>query len=264
MQQPFPPDEADGIAAPAFLANHPATHRFIATKLVRHFVADDPPADAVRSIEAVLRETDCNLGAASAALIRLDSAWQPGTKLRSPMDFVIASVRALDVAPEQIPNLVGIPRGLGQPLWTAPPPNGWPARRDRTPSTRTAGWIAGPRRILWPASRVGGTARNVSSERGPGGPCRCWTVPCAQPFRCARLPGVRRRPSYDKRLAPSRGSGPAAGDARVAGSGSPRSASSGRRRFRSAFVAWAGTGGQLGTTRVFAAITGSLRDDRRP
>lgn len=37
------PDLAQGVAALTDLAHHPATARFIATKLVRHFVADDPP-----------------------------------------------------------------------------------------------------------------------------------------------------------------------------------------------------------------------------
>jgi len=152
LQEPFPADEAGGVAALHFLANHPATHRFLATKLVRHFVADDPPPDAVRTIEAVLRDTKGNLGAASAALVKLDAAWVPSTKLRTPMDFVIASVRSLDMPPEQIPML-GILGGLGQPLWTAPAPNGWP--------DRAADWAAPEamlRRIDWAsgfAGRVG-------------------------------------------------------------------------------------------------------------
>jgi uncharacterized protein (DUF1800 family) len=144
MQQQFSPDEAGGVAALAFLANHPATHRFLATKLVQHFVADDPPPDAVRKIEAVLRDTKGDLGSASAALVDLDAAWQPATKLRTPMEYVIASVRALDVPPDQMPNVVGILAGLGQPLWGAPAPNGWP--------DRAADWAAPEamlRRIDW-------------------------------------------------------------------------------------------------------------------
>ena len=43
------------------------------------------------------------------------------------MDFVIAGVRALDVPPDQVP-MTGILAGLGQPLWAAPAPNGWPDR----------------------------------------------------------------------------------------------------------------------------------------
>jgi uncharacterized protein (DUF1800 family) len=153
LRHQFPSDEAGGAAALAFLANHPATHRFLATKLVRHFVADDPPPDAVRAIEAVLRDTKGNLGAASAALVKLDAAWLPSTKLRTPMDYVVASVRALDVSPDHIPNMVGILGGLGQPLWTAPAPNGWP--------DRAADWAAPEamlRRIDWAsgfAGRVG-------------------------------------------------------------------------------------------------------------
>jgi uncharacterized protein (DUF1800 family) len=125
LQQQFLPDEAGGVAALTFLANHPATHRFLATKLVRHFVADDPPADAVRTIESVLRDTHGNLGAASAKLVTLEAAWEPGAKLRTPLEYVIASVRALDVAPDTVP-LISVLAGLGQPLWTAPAPNGWP------------------------------------------------------------------------------------------------------------------------------------------
>jgi uncharacterized protein (DUF1800 family) len=150
LQHSFPPDESGGVAALAFLANHPATHRFLATKLVRHFVADDPPPDAVRSIEAVLRNTNGNLGAASAALVKLDAAWEPATKLRTPMDFVIASVRALDIPPDQLPNMVGVLGGLGQPLWTAPAPNGWP--------DRAADWAAPEamlRRIDWASGFAG-------------------------------------------------------------------------------------------------------------
>jgi uncharacterized protein (DUF1800 family) len=149
LQQQFPPDEAGGVAALAYLADHPATHRFLATKLVRHFVADDPPPGAVSTVEAVLRDTKGNLGAASAALVGLEVAWQPGTKLRAPIDFVIASVRALDVPPGQVPML-GILGGLGQPLWTAPAPNGWP--------DRAADWAAPEamlRRIDWASGFAG-------------------------------------------------------------------------------------------------------------
>jgi uncharacterized protein (DUF1800 family) len=130
MGRAFPPGEEGGVAALLFLADLPATHRFLATKLVRHFVADDPPADAVRRIESVLRDTRGNLGQAAAALTTLDAAWRPQTKLRTPLDFVVATLRALDAPPPNVdqPYLIGTLAGLGQPLWTAPQPNGWPDR----------------------------------------------------------------------------------------------------------------------------------------
>lgn len=153
MGLPFPSGEAGGEAALTFLANHPSTHRFLATKLVRQFVADDPPPDAVRRIEGVLRDTRGDLGAASAALVDLPGAWQPGAKFRTPQDFVIASARALGLDGAAIPNLAGTLAGLGQPVWNAPAPNGW--------SDQATDW-AGPealmRRIDWSygfAGRIG-------------------------------------------------------------------------------------------------------------
>ncbi len=153
MGRRFGPGEEGGIAALGFLARHPATHRHLATKLVRHFVADDPPPGAVRTIEGVLRDTDGDLGAASTALLHLPEAWTPLTKLRSPVDFAVAALRALDLPPDKRPPLRGALLALGQPLWNAPLPNGWP--------DVAAGWSAPEavmRRIDWSqalASRAG-------------------------------------------------------------------------------------------------------------
>ncbi len=156
MGHRFPPGEEGGVAALRFLANHPATHRFLATKLARHFVADDPPSDTVRHIEGALRDTGGNLGAAAGSLITLDAAWQPGGKLRDPQDYVIACLRALDLRPEQRANmnLPGIVGSLGQPFWNAPQPNGWGDRASDWASPE-----AMMRRIDWAygvAGRVAG------------------------------------------------------------------------------------------------------------
>jgi uncharacterized protein (DUF1800 family) len=142
----FPPGEEGGVAALHFLAAHPATHRFLATKLVRHFIADDPPEDVVRHIAGVLRDSNGDLGSAASALTTPAAAWQPQTKLRTPLDYMVATLRALDAPPPlpDQPYLIGALAGLGQPMWTAPQPDGWP--------DRAADW-AGPeallRRIDW-------------------------------------------------------------------------------------------------------------------
>jgi uncharacterized protein (DUF1800 family) len=126
--QDWPQGEAGGVAMLDFLGTHPATYRHIAQKLVRHFVADTPPAADVRTIEAVLHTTRGNLGAASAVLIDLPGAWVAGTKLRTPQEYVIACLRALGTTPDQVPHLGGICGGLGQGVFQAPFPIGWPDR----------------------------------------------------------------------------------------------------------------------------------------
>ncbi len=121
----FPEGEEGGVEALRFLADHPATHRHLATKLVQHFVADDPTPGDIRAVEAALRDTGGNLGAAARAVARLPSAWTPLAKLRAPQDFAIAALRAADLAPDHRPPLPGIAAGLGQPWFGAPAPNGW-------------------------------------------------------------------------------------------------------------------------------------------
>lgn len=135
----FPAGEEGGVAALRFLADHSATHRYLATKLVRHFVADDPDPSDVRAVVAALRETGGDLGAAALAVTRLPGAWTPLTKLRAPQDFAIAALRAADLAPERRPPLPGIAAGLGQPWFNAPAPNGW--------GDRASDW-SGPEAVL--------------------------------------------------------------------------------------------------------------------
>ncbi|NKC30744.1 DUF1800 domain-containing protein [Falsiroseomonas selenitidurans] len=129
LGQRFAEGEAGGEAALRVLARHPATARHLAVKLARHFVADTPPPAAVSALERVLRESDCDLGAASRALVQLPEAWDPPlTKFRTPSDYTLAAGRALGLTGTQ-GDLVRNGMGqLAQPLWTAPQPNGWPDR----------------------------------------------------------------------------------------------------------------------------------------
>ncbi|EHL98091.1 hypothetical protein HMPREF9946_03785 [Acetobacteraceae bacterium AT-5844] len=153
------PDEAE--AALRFLAGHPSTHRFLATKLVRHFVADDPPAAAVSRIEGVLRDTDGDLGAVARALPRLDAAWDPPlTKLRAPLDYVTAAFRACGATGVAMGRAAWIAcRTLNQPYWTALQPNGWP--------DRAGDWL-GPeplmQRLDWAYETAGRFARQDPME----------------------------------------------------------------------------------------------------
>jgi uncharacterized protein (DUF1800 family) len=163
MGRSFAEGEQGGADALAFLAAHEATHRHLAAKLVRHFAADDPPPSAVRRVAAVLHDTGGDLGQAAAALIGLDACWTPLAKLRSPQDYVVAVFRASGVAlddPAPATNAIGV---LGQPLWKAPFPIGWP--------DRAADW-AGPeamlRRVDWSYSACARFFANVDAVDAAG------------------------------------------------------------------------------------------------
>ncbi|NPU11272.1 DUF1800 family protein [Bradyrhizobium sp. 83012] len=117
---------AQGEAALADLARHASTAKFIATKLARHFVADDPPPALVTRLEAAFRTTDGDLKAVTLALLDSDEAWSaPLTKIRSPYEFLVAGGRLLARVPEDPGFYLNSLNTLGQPLWAPAGPNGF-------------------------------------------------------------------------------------------------------------------------------------------
>lgn len=109
-------------------AAHPATARFVCTKLARHFVDDAPTPETVAALEGVFRESGGDLRAVSAALIRLPQAWAPPlSKLRAPVDYITAAFRAAGGKGAELGRPAwGSCFTLNQPYWTALQPNGWP------------------------------------------------------------------------------------------------------------------------------------------
>lgn len=125
MGRKWPAGYEGGKQILAWLGAHPATMHNLAVKLVRHFVADIPPPEAVARVEAVLNQTGGDLKAAALAVTALPQAWTPLTKLRTPFDYTVAVIRAFDLPPDNRPNIAGAMASLGQPFMTAPLPNGW-------------------------------------------------------------------------------------------------------------------------------------------
>lgn len=113
------------------LAHHRSTAKFAATKLVRHFVSDDPPPALVARLAQRFTKTDGDLKAVALELLDADEAWKaPLTKIRTPYDAVIASGRMLARVPEQPQRYLGNLSVLGQPLWSPAGPNGFPDTND--------------------------------------------------------------------------------------------------------------------------------------
>lgn len=125
----------EGLAILDDLARHPATARHLATKLARHFIADDPPAAAIEHLARVYLDHDTDLGAVTHALIDLDAAWaDPLAKVKSHYEFIIAVHRAIGPAPPRQRDLMQPLRLLAQQPFMAPSPQGW--------GDRAADWIS--------------------------------------------------------------------------------------------------------------------------
>lgn len=119
-----------GEAALEDLARHPATARRVATRLARHFVGDAVPAGVIDALARRFQDTDGDLREVCIALVQSEEAWRaPPAKLLPPYDLVIALARGFDLRPPIRPTLKVL-QALGQPLWAAPSPAGWPDEDD--------------------------------------------------------------------------------------------------------------------------------------
>jgi len=131
--------QQDGEHVIDILVRHEATARFIATKLARRFVSDDPPAALVERTAATFRRTDGDIRATLETIVTSPEFWSAEAyraKIKTPLEVVASAVRALDG------RLVADPVGgggialarevgkLGAPLYEAQPPTGYPDRAE--------------------------------------------------------------------------------------------------------------------------------------
>ena len=116
-----------GRAVLATLAHHPATAKHIATKLARHFVADEPPPALVDRLAKRFLDTHGDLKEVAKALITAPEAWAtPPSKIKRPGEWIIAALRAVGVTPPDIGPVMQAHNLLGEPLWRPSAPKGFP------------------------------------------------------------------------------------------------------------------------------------------
>lgn len=118
---------SQGEAVLRDLATHASTACFIASKLVRHFVADDPSPELVNRVADVFLTTDGDLPSVHAALVNASDPWQTTfAKYKTPQEFVISAFRAFDRVPANGRFVVGALDLMGQTPFRPGSPAGWP------------------------------------------------------------------------------------------------------------------------------------------
>ena len=149
----------EGEQAIRALCRHPSTARFIATKLVAHFVSDEPPAAAVDRVARVFGDTGGDLRAIANALVDLPEAWtDTARKFRTPQEWLVAVLRAFD-AREVQDALLPVLRQLRHPLWSPQSPKGF--------GDTTQEW-ADPDSLLNRAELARTIARRMGGANGAG------------------------------------------------------------------------------------------------
>ncbi len=109
------------------LAVNPRTARHIATKLARHFIADEPPPAAVERIAKAWLSSRAHLPTVYQALVESPEAWQqPLSKFKTPADYIHSSFRALNIPLREKRRLLQPFEALGQRSLMPGSPAGWP------------------------------------------------------------------------------------------------------------------------------------------
>jgi uncharacterized protein (DUF1800 family) len=125
-----------GRSVLADLARHPATAKHIATKLARHFIADEPPPALIDRLTFRFFETEGDLKEVAKALVTAPEAWAAErAKIKRPSEWLVATRRAAGRPNPNTQGMVGQQRLLGEQLWQPSAPTGY--------SDDNAAWLSG-------------------------------------------------------------------------------------------------------------------------
>jgi uncharacterized protein (DUF1800 family) len=118
----------DGLMVLDILAHHPSTAKFIATKLVRHFVADNPPPALVDRAAETFRKTDGDIRETLKTIFfskEFNSTEAYRVKIKRPFELVVSAIRTLGADTNGGPGTHQWIARMGEPLYGFQTPNGY-------------------------------------------------------------------------------------------------------------------------------------------
>jgi uncharacterized protein (DUF1800 family) len=118
----------DGLLVLYIVAHHPSTAKFIATKLVRRFVADDPPPVLVDRVAQAFLKSDGDIREMLRTVFtspEFNSAEAYRAKVKRPFELAVSAVRTLGAETNGGPQFHQWIARMGQPLYGFQTPNGY-------------------------------------------------------------------------------------------------------------------------------------------
>jgi uncharacterized protein (DUF1800 family) len=128
----------DGLAVLNILAHHPSTAKFIATKLARRFVMDEPTPQLVASLANVFTKSDGDLRETLRALFASPEFNSPASyraKIKTPFELAISAVRTLGGDTNGGPGIHQWISRMGEPLYGYQAPTGYPDKAENWVNT---------------------------------------------------------------------------------------------------------------------------------
>jgi uncharacterized protein (DUF1800 family) len=125
--------EQEGLEVLHLLAHNPRTAHFISQKLAVRFVSDNPPHALVDRMTETFLKKDGDIREVLRAMFKSPEFWSPDTyraKVKTPLEFVISSVRASGAEVDDGRALVATLNNMGMPLYGMMPPTGYSMKAD--------------------------------------------------------------------------------------------------------------------------------------
>ena len=119
----------DGDDILKLILQQPRTAEFIAAKLWREFVSPTPDAKEVQRLAAVFRDGGYEIKPLMRAMLTSDAFWAAknrGELIKSPVEFLVGTVRFFENTPVDGDSLARYSRRLGQDIFDPPNVKGWP------------------------------------------------------------------------------------------------------------------------------------------
>jgi uncharacterized protein (DUF1800 family) len=125
--------EGEGMEVLHLLATSPATARFLSTKLAMEFVSDTPPKSLIDRMTKSYLKTHGDIRQVLRTMFHSPEFWSRDAyraKLKTPLEFVVSSLRATDANVDNATALAASLERLGMPVYGVQQPNGYSLKAD--------------------------------------------------------------------------------------------------------------------------------------
>jgi uncharacterized protein (DUF1800 family) len=123
----------DGEDVLDIVARHPSTAKYVATKIARRFISDNPPQGVIDRAAQVFLKTDGDIRETLRTIITSNEFYSQQAfraKVKSPFEVVVSAMRAMNAEPDSTPRTALMIAYLGQPIYGHQAPNGYPETGD--------------------------------------------------------------------------------------------------------------------------------------
>src|SRR5215469_16467966 len=128
-----PGGEKEGLIVLHMIAHHPSTARFLCTQLAMRFVSDDPPPAIVERMTKTYQKKDGDIREVLKTMLHSPEFWSSAAyhaKLKTPLEFVISSLRTTTADITDAMPIAHQLQNLGMPLYGTEPPTGYSMKAE--------------------------------------------------------------------------------------------------------------------------------------